>query len=293
MELQVKGVSKYFGDVKAVNHVSITLEQGISGLIGANGAGKSTLMRLISGYIPPTQGEIIFDSKSIGELGESYQNILGYLPQKFGYIQDYNVMDYLQYIACNKGLSKKQYKVSVEKVIDLLSLNNVIRKRIKTLSGGMQRRVGLAQAIINDPIVLILDEPTAGLDPGEQIVFRNYISAISEKKIILISTHIVSELEMISDKNAIMKSGHVISYEKIEDLKQELDGNVYSVQMPLRKTRDMDKICVLNTTITNWATAEVRYYASPDSIIPGSKKETASLEDVYMWYYRGDNGDRR
>lgn len=208
MELVIDRVSKQYKNKIAVDRVSIKLQKGVHGLLGANGAGKTTLMRMICGILKPASGTISFDGMDAG--GENYRSILGYLPQDFGYYPEFTGMDFLLYMAALKGLGKAQAKRKSNELLQLVSLQDAARKKIKTYSGGMKQRLGIAQALLNQPKVLILDEPTAGLDPKERVRFRNLIEDWGKEHIILLSTHIVSDIEHIADNILMMKDGQLI-----------------------------------------------------------------------------------
>lgn len=208
MELLLEGVSKQYKDKNAVNNLSINLHPGVIGLLGANGAGKTTLMRMICGILKPSTGSISFDGIDVTE--ESYRDVLGYLPQDFGYYPSFNGRDFLLYLASLKGMSKQSAESRTEELLELVSLSDVAKKKIKTYSGGMQRRLGIAQALLNNPKILILDEPTAGLDPKERVRFRNLIAECGKSCIVLLSTHIVSDVEHIADRIIMMKDGNIV-----------------------------------------------------------------------------------
>lgn len=187
---------------------------GVWGLLGANGAGKTTLMRMIAGIMKPDGGQILYDGIPIQVMGENYRDIFGYLPQEFGFYPEFTVKDYLEYVAALKGLTRPDPRKEISELLERLSLQDVRNKKIAKLSGGMKRRVGIAQALLNDPHVLILDEPTSGLDPGERVRFRNLLSEFAHDRIVLISTHIVSDVEYIATKNAVMKTICIVKRQK-------------------------------------------------------------------------------
>lgn len=208
MELIIDRISKQYRNKIAVDRVCAKLHQGVYGLLGANGAGKTTLMRMLCGILKPTSGTITFDGIDVSE--EQYRGILGYLPQDFGYYPEFTAMDFLLYFAALKGIPKARAKQKATELLTLVSLEDSGRKKIKTFSGGMKQRLGIAQALLNDPKLVILDEPTAGLDPKERVRFRNLIEQLGKDSIVLLSTHIVSDIEHIANQVLMMKDGQLI-----------------------------------------------------------------------------------
>ena len=208
MELFIDRVSKQYQNRIAVDQITASLRQGVYGLLGANGAGKTTLMRMICGILKPTSGSISLNGVDVGE--EAYRATLGYLPQDFGYYPEFNATDFLLYLAALKGIPKAQARSRAKELLELVSLDRESRRKIKTFSGGMKQRLGIAQALLNRPKLIVLDEPTAGLDPKERVRFRNLIESLGEESIVLLSTHIVSDIEHIADRILMMKDGQLI-----------------------------------------------------------------------------------
>lgn len=221
MELIIDSVSKQYQNNIAVDRISVKLQKGVYGLLGANGAGKTTLMRMVCGILKPTSGTISFDGIDVSE--ENYRAILGYLPQDFGYYPEFTGMDFLMYMAALKGIRKDAAKRKAKELLQLVSLQDVAKKKIKTYSGGMKQRLGIAQALLNQPKLLVLDEPTAGLDPKERVKFRNLIADLGMESIVLLSTHIVSDIEQIADKVLMMKDGQLIYQGKWDESKGNLE----------------------------------------------------------------------
>lgn len=221
MELIIDRLSKQYKNKIAVDRISIKLQEGVHGLLGANGAGKTTLMRMICGILKPTSGTISFDNMDVTE--EDYRAILGYLPQDFGYYPEFTGQDFLMYMAALKGIVKSQAKRQTRELLEIVSLQDAAKKKIKTYSGGMKQRLGIAQALLNDPKLLVLDEPTAGLDPKERVHFRNLINDLGKDSVVLLSTHIVSDIEHIADDILMMKDGRLIFNGKWDNDKGDLE----------------------------------------------------------------------
>ncbi|PPK74757.1 ABC-type multidrug transport system ATPase subunit [Lacrimispora xylanisolvens] len=289
MELKIKKLSKQFKDKTAVDDVSLTLTPGIWGLLGANGAGKTTLMRMLAGILKPARGEIFYNGKDIHTMGEAYRDRLGYLPQEFGFFHDFTVKDYLEYVAALKDIPREETGDRIDHLLHTLTLREVKNKKIIKLSGGMKRRVGIAQAMLNDPEILIMDEPTAGLDPGERVRFRNLISEFSQERIVLISTHIVSDIEYIATQNAIMKSGKILAAGKTEQLVQLADGEVWSCLVPAEKMPLYEmQLRIINRRSEGNNRVAIRYL-SEEKKISDSVTVPPSLEDLYLWLFPEEN----
>ena len=293
MELTIENITKQFKDLKAVDSVSLHITPGVWGLLGANGAGKTTLMRMIAGIMKPTSGEVLYDGVPIAQLKESYRDIFGYLPQEFGFYPEFTVNDYLEYISVLKGLTKEDSKRKINLLLKQLSLSHVKTKKIAKLSGGMKRRVGIAQALLNDPEVLILDEPTSGLDPGERVHFRKLLSEFAHDRIVLISTHIVPDVEYIATKNAIMKDGKLLAVGTTEELVELVEGKVWSTRIPMNSLPKYErKLQIANIRNEDNGEISIRYLAEAP-FTQDSYCVTPHLEDLYLWLFPQEQTDRR
>ncbi len=221
MELNVNRLTKQYKNKIAVDRISYIFREGIYGLLGANGAGKTTLMRMLCGILEPTGGEVSFNGTSVAT--EEYRAALGYLPQDFGYYPGFTGYDFLLYMAALKGLGRGHSKKKAKELLSFVSLEDMAKKKIKTYSGGMKQRLGIAQALLNDPKILILDEPTAGLDPKERVRFRNLLEGLGKDTIVVLSTHIVSDVDKIADAILLMKDGQLIFHGKREEIPGDLE----------------------------------------------------------------------
>ena len=285
MKLEIRHVTKRYRDKMAAADVSLTLTAGVWGLLGANGAGKTTLMRMLAGILRPTEGQILCDGVEIGALGAAYREKLGYLPQEFGFYPEFTVQDYLEYMAALKGLPRAEAARQIDALLERVSLAEVRRKKIVKLSGGMKRRAGIAQAMLNDPEILILDEPTAGLDPGERVRFRNLLSEFAQDRIVLISTHIVSDVEYIAAENAVMKDGKIIAVDTTEGLVQQIEGKVWQGSAPAGELPRWEHcLQVVNLRNEPDGTVTLRYLAEAPQL-PGSIPARPKLEDLYLWLF--------
>ncbi|MDO4281781.1 MAG: ABC transporter ATP-binding protein [Peptococcaceae bacterium] len=292
MTLSIENITKQFKDKRAVDDVSLELTPGVWGLLGANGAGKTTLMRMLVGIMQPTSGEIRFDGVAIGQLGEAYRDRIGYLPQEFGFYPSFTVGDYLDYMAALKGLDKADAHRRIDALLERLTLADVRKKRIAKLSGGMKRRVGIAQALLNEPEILILDEPTSGLDPSERVRFRNLLSEFAQGRIVLISTHIVSDVEYIAAHNAIMKDGRLIGVGSTQELVQEVRGKVWTATIaPSQLAAAERALSIVNLKNEDDGSITLRYLAD-EAALADSRTAEPRLEDLFLWRFphlRHDN----
>lgn len=286
MELRLDRLTKQFGSAIAVDRLSATLTPGVYGLLGANGAGKTTLMRMICDVLKPTSGSVVWNGAPIERLGERYRSVLGYLPQDFGYYPDFSALDFMLYLSALKGLDSKAAKRRSMELLDLVGLKNVAKRKVKTFSGGMKQRLGIAQAVINDPQVLVLDEPTAGLDPKERVRFRNLISALAQDKVVILSTHIVSDVEYIADEILIMRTGQIVASGTIEEILAQVSGVVWECVVTPREADVMSaRMAVGNVRYDHAGMAIVRIVSdtAPHS---SARLVEPTLEDVYLYIFQ-------
>ncbi len=284
MELSIDRLTKHFGRKIAVDCVSAALTPGVYGLLGANGAGKTTLMRMLCAILEPTSGEVRLDGKDVVTMGEAYRDVLGYLPQDFGYYPSYTAAEFLSYIAALKGIPRDAAGKKVQKLLHMLDLEAVADKKIKTFSGGMKQRVGIAQALLNDPQVLILDEPTSGLDPKERVRLRNLLSEYAGNKIVILSTHIVSDVEAIADQVFIMNAGRFIAHGTVQELAQQVRGKVWELTVPREKARLWQE----DFTVANYrheGEDVVLRIISEEAPDPAATACEPILDDAYLYHF--------
>ena len=290
-ELVIDRLTKNYGNKIAVDRFSASFYPGVYALLGSNGAGKTTLMRLICDILTPTSGEVRFNGREIGLLGEKYREILGYLPQKFGFYPNFTTESFLHYMATLKGIDKKTAQKRIDELLENVSLSDVKKQKIKTLSGGMKQRLGIAQAMLSDPRILILDEPTAGLDPKERVRFRNLLSVFSKDRIVILSTHIVSDIELTADSILIMKNGRLILRGTADELTSRIKDRVWEVRVPSDKLSEIEeKYTVINISTEGSVTA-VRLLADEMPFENATRCE-ARLEDMYLYCFN-DSGVKK
>lgn len=282
MELILDRVTKNYGNKIACDHISLTFKEGVYGLLGANGAGKTTIMRMMCGVLLPTSGTIQFNGIDVNH--ENYRDVLGYLPQDFGYYPEFTAQDFMLYIAALKGLPKYRAKEKTRELFELVSLEREAKKKIKTFSGGMKQRLGIAQSLLNDPKILILDEPTAGLDPKERVRFRNMISRLGKDRIVLLSTHIVSDVEYIADTILMMKDGQLIHQGTLEEIIQTINNKVWDCSV-FQSEADMlcDKYQVINQR--QEGDKLLLRLISEGQPCNAAVNTAATLEDLYLYYF--------
>ncbi|MGI6096085.1 MAG: ABC transporter ATP-binding protein [Lachnospiraceae bacterium] len=288
MKLELNNLTKKFGDFTAVGPISLTMTNGVYGLLGVNGAGKTTLMRMLCTLLTPTNGSIRCNGKDIFEMDSDYRKLLGYLPQEFGFYPEFSVEDYLLYIASLKGIRPVVAKKRVKELLTKVGLSKAAHKKMKKLSGGMKRRAGIAQAMLNNPEILILDEPTAGLDPNERIRFRNLISELSEDRLVLLSTHIVSDIEYIANEIWLMKDGQLMHKGTADELTNAIPETVWECFVSKNMVSDfMEKYKISN--MKSEANGVMLRIISPEKPFVSAMPVETSLEDVFLYYF-GEKG---
>lgn len=289
MELLLDRLTKHYGSKIAVDQVSASLGPGVYGLLGANGAGKTTLLRMLCAILEPTSGEVFFNGKDVISMGADYRNVLGYLPQDFGYYPGYTAAEFLLYMCALKGIPKKTAGKRVGELLEEVGLSHAAGKKIKTFSGGMRQRVGIAQALLNRPDILILDEPTAGLDPKERVRFRNLIADYAGDKIVILSTHIVSDIEAIADEVLLMKKGKFVLQGTVPELVQKADGKVWELEVsPAQAKRWQIKSTVAN--LRHEGERVVIRIISDDKPDDEAVPCEVALEDLYLYYFGTEEG---
>lgn len=284
MPLEIKHVTKRFNkDKTGLTDYSITIDKGVLGLLGPNGAGKSTLMKIIATISKPTEGTVFLDGVDIVQHPDNIRKVLGYLPQDFGVYPNLNAYEFLEYIAAMKGVGGNGLHKRIDMLLEGVNLTADAKRPIGSYSGGMKQRIGIAQALLNDPKVLIFDEPTVGLDPEERVRFRQLISDLADDCIIILSSHIVSDIETIADEVAIMQNGRLLDKAIQPDIISKVEGRVFEILLDNNElTAFKSKYLVINTSRQKEKT-KVRYITKNDESAPGSTAVNATLEDAYLF----------
>lgn len=285
MMLELRNISKSYGKKEVLSDINIKFESGIYGLLGPNGAGKSTMMNIISDIMNPSGGEVLYNGTSIKKLDEQYRVHIGYLPQKVGYYGNFTAGKTLEYFANLRGVNKKEVQERINAVLEKVNLLDKRNDKVKTFSGGMKQRLGIAISLIGNPEILILDEPTVGLDPKERIKFRNIISSLSKEKTIILSTHIVSDIDMIANYVILIKEGKIIGLDTRENIVKLVDGKVWSVNVKeeeIEQLTDGHRITKIERNTDGTVDLVVISEEKPEI---ECQKKNVILEDVYMYFY--------
>lgn len=285
-KLELINVTKSYKHKNANENINLVLESGVYGLLGPNGAGKSTLMKQIVTVTSPTNGKILYNDKDIKSLDCEYRAVVGYLPQDFDAYKNFKAKDFLMYMAALKGMDKKTSEKRVDELLKLVGLSEVSNKLVSKFSGGMKRRVGIAQALLNNPKVLILDEPTAGLDPQERTRFRNLLSQIGRDTIVILSTHIISDIESVAKETIMIKDGKILLKGTHKEILKDMEGKVYSLDTDnedlINEIQNKYKVVSINRGIEN---ISVRFISEVKPNYENIKLTEAKFEDVYMFYF--------
>jgi ABC-type multidrug transport system ATPase subunit len=283
--VKIDNISKQFGDINAVSNFKAELTEGVYGLLGPNGSGKTTLLRMMADVLKPDEGNIFVDGKDKNVLDEKYREIIGYLPQECGFYRNFTAMRFLMYISALKGIEKDNAAEKSMELLELVNLKDDISRKIGGFSRGMKQRLGIAQALLNDPRILILDEPTSGLDPKERIRFRNLISQISKDRIVILSTHIVTDIEYIAKDVLLIKKGKLIKNETPETLLKGLEGKVFSAIVSSDMLDELQSNMLVSNIIRRETSVEVRII-SDNQPFTNAIIERPRLEDVYLYYFQ-------
>ncbi|GMQ60680.1 ABC transporter ATP-binding protein [Vallitalea sediminicola] len=288
--LEIQNITKTYGKKNANDNINIILENGVYGLLGPNGSGKTTLMKQITTLTTPSKGEIKYNGKNIVNLDDEYRTLIGYLPQEFGVYKNFSAKQFLQYVAALKGLNSKKSSKKIAELLNIVGLFEVRNKQVGKFSGGMKRRVGIAQALLNDPKILILDEPTAGLDPQERARFRNLISQISRDKIIILSTHIISDIESIAKETIMIKEGAILMKGTHKDILGAMEGNVYTIRTAseeeVHEIQNKYKTVNIQRGVND---IELRVISDKMPHYKETQVVEPKFEDVYMFYFDLEN----
>lgn len=283
--LTIQNLKKQYGNKTVLAHFDVTFGTGVTGLLGPNGAGKSTLMRMLATIDQPTEGTICYNNQDISKKPNELRRTLGYLPQDFGIYPNMSAQEFLEYMAAIKGLHMKSAKKRIVELLTVLNLADTGKRHLGGFSGGMKQRVGIAQALLNDPKVLIVDEPTVGLDPEERIQFRNLLASLAADRIIILSTHIVSDIESIASNLVVMNKGTLLTAASPEQLLRETDGKVWNLLIPVEKLDEMQRQFIISNSMQRSDGIHIRVVSACKPCL-GAEQTEPALEDAYLWATR-------
>lgn len=285
--LEIRNISKTYkkGAVKALDNFNVVLTPGVYGLLGPNGAGKSTLMNIITDNLNADSGDVLYDGENIKKLGKNYRSVLGYMPQQQGLYDDFTLNRFLWYMAALKGLKKKEAKKKISQLLETVNLTDAAHKKLGAFSGGMKQRALIAQALLNEPKILVLDEPTAGLDPKERIKIRNFISEIAGDKIVLISTHVVSDIEFIAKEIVLLKGGQLVSHDACNNLTKEIENKVFEMEIEKEKLKYFQDNYRVSNLYHNDDKIVVRLVTDNPPENHKLSPQSPTLEDLYLYIF--------
>lgn len=287
MELIINNISKEFKDKLAVDKFNVTLHSGIYGLLGPNGSGKTTLMRIIADVSNPSSGDVLVNGESKNKLGSKYRDLIGYVPQNIGFYKNFTAEKFLYYVAALKGVDKEIEKNKIDDLLKFVNLEKDRKRKIGKFSGGMKQRLGIAQALLNDPKILILDEPTAGLDPNERIRFKNLIAQLSKDKVVIFSTHIVSDIEFMANEILVMKEGKLVEKSSLKGILDRVRGKVHTLSISEIDLEDVQNEFKISSMIRTNNEICVRVVGENKPNIKEFEyiEEEPNLEDVFLYYF--------
>lgn len=285
--LIVNNVSKSYGRFSVLKNINLEFTNGVYGLLAPNGAGKTTLIKMLTTLLFPNEGEILYNGTDIFKMGDNYRDILGYLPQDFGYYKSYSPRKFLHYLSALKGMDRKNSDEKINELLKLVGLENVADKKMRKFSGGMLQRVGIAQAMLNDPKILILDEPTAGLDPKERVRFRNLLTDLSRERIVILSTHIVSDIESIANEIIMIKDRVVLYKDNLKNICKILDGMVYETEIEFDQVLNFRRQYFSLSEKQEDGKMKIRFI-SEKKLDGGWIHVNPSIEDVFLYVYKDE-----
>lgn len=287
--IKIENLNQFYGKKQALKDISLTIETGMFGLLGRNGAGKTTLMKVLSTLLPKSEGKITVCERPV-EQAKEVRKITGYLPQEFSMYPNMSVYEAMDYLGVLSGLQKAQRRQRIPELLERVNLQGGQKKKVKELSGGMKRRLGIAQAILHDPDVLIVDEPTAGLDPEERVRFRNLLCEIAEDRIVILSTHIVGDVEATCENIAVLDRGEIIYKGTVSELIGHAEGRVYQAEISKGELEELKKHCTVTSMLTLGNNVMVRFL-SKEKPFASAKPCAAGVEDAYMYLMQGRGGE--